>query len=61
MGTNLNAKVKVKPASNELTAEQWLKETIGIANFATFNLQGYSMYETFAFMEAYAKYKNGKA
>jgi len=58
----LNAKVKVKTESNELNAEQWLIKKISLAETKDRPiLNGFSRLDTIIFMEAYAKYRNGKA
>lgn len=53
----LNAKVKVKPESNELTAEEFIVSKIGFGSYKHI----YSLPEVIAFMEEYAKYRNGKS
>ena len=53
----LNAKVKVKIESNELNAWQFIKSEIGFDAYKEL----YATSEVIAFMEEYAKYRNGKA
>ena len=57
METPLNAKVKVKPESNELNSWQFIKSKIGFDAYKEL----FATSEVIELMAEYAKYKNGKA